>query len=69
LICEKLTAEFSGRRLFAKMLVKEASDFFKSFPGLGRGVVAAMLGMGLALVDLQRFPALLDHSVIHREAP
>jgi hypothetical protein len=35
LIGEKLTAEFSGRRLFAKMLVKEASDFFESFPGLG----------------------------------
>jgi hypothetical protein len=68
-ICEKLPTEFSRRRLFAEMLVKEASDFFKSFPGPGGGVVTAMLDMELAVVDLQRFPALLVHSVIHREAP
>src|ERR1700724_1600315 len=39
--------------LFSQMLVEEPGDFFEGFPGLWRGVVAKILCVRLALVDLQ----------------
>jgi hypothetical protein len=39
--------------LFSKMLVEEGSDLLEGFLGLGRGIVADVMGVRHALIDLK----------------